>query len=234
VDVNLAQLADPPVAHELAGGAATGGGARFGAVLEHAGRAPHRVAARQVLGQADAERLLDVHVLARLHRRDGHGHVPVVGRGDAHRVNVVSREKLPEIHVGPAIPGPVAVVHGRLGQVAVLRPHVAHGDHPGIGAAQEHGQIGLQPLPPGADVAHPHALARRRRASSEDGGRNDAWSGRHGRSRPQESPPRRTLLLSSHSRLSLPPQGHRALMRLRHSSTNTRPPWGPTRNFSAL
>jgi len=100
-----------------------------------------------------------VHVLARLHRGDGDGHVPVVGRGDADRVDVVAVEKLAEVHTGLAVGVAVALVGGRLGPLADVLPDVADGDDLGGGAAELLAEVQV-PTGAGADVAEDHAVAR--------------------------------------------------------------------------
>ena len=47
--------------------------------------------------QHERQRLLDVDVLAGAQRRDGHERVPVIGRGDDHRVDVLAVEHLAEV-----------------------------------------------------------------------------------------------------------------------------------------
>ncbi len=46
-----------------------------------------------------AERLLNIDILARAHRREADGHVPMVRRGNDHGVNALVREQFPEIVV---------------------------------------------------------------------------------------------------------------------------------------
>ena len=161
VDVDLANLADPTAADQFASLAAHGHRAGLRAVLEHAAVAFDRLAASQILRQADTQRLLDVDVLAGTCRRDGHGHVPVIRRGDADRVDVVAGEDLPEILIGATIGVLVVGVHDALGLLAAILPHVADGHQLGVGAGQLIADV-HHPARPDAQVAKHHAVAGRR------------------------------------------------------------------------
>ncbi len=98
----------------------------------------HRVAQRQVLRHADAQRFFHIHILARPYRRHGDGDVPMVRRGDDHGVNLCIGEQFVKIRIDArAAIGPAGFV--RVKRIDVLRPvgssgfkAVAHRD--GLGA----------------------------------------------------------------------------------------------------
>ena len=80
------------------------------------------------------QRLFAIHVLARPQGRQRDEGVPVVGRGDADRVDVLAVDDFAEIIVGRALaaaPGllGVVVVDVLLGGVAAGGVHVADGQH---------------------------------------------------------------------------------------------------------
>ena len=72
------------------------------------------LAAGEVLLDGHGQRLLHVGVLLRPGGGDGHRHVPMVGRGDHHGVDVLAGQQLAEIAVG------LALDHPRVGFAAVL------------------------------------------------------------------------------------------------------------------
>ena len=57
----------------------------------------HRLNHRPAFGDTERKRLLDIHVLARLAGLNRLQRVPVVGRGDDHRVHLFHREQPPVI-----------------------------------------------------------------------------------------------------------------------------------------
>ena len=78
-----------PLRTQLAANPAIGRAALLGAVLEDPVVFLENLAAEQVLLDADAQGLFDVAVFPRASCHDGDRHVPVVGRGDDHGVDVV-------------------------------------------------------------------------------------------------------------------------------------------------
>jgi len=147
-----------------------GAGALLCAVLEHTVVAPHHVAADQVLGEADAQRLLGVHVLARLGRGHGVVDVPAVQRADHHSVEVVALEHLAEVGVGGAADplGPF---------LAAIFPGVAGRD--GLAAGPD--QPAEDPAAPAAAADQPdgHPLAGRGRALGPQRTAGNHVRGRH-------------------------------------------------------
>ena len=97
-DLDLAQPAAPDDLGRLAE-IAEDVGPLLAAGLEDAVVLPGRVDAPLALGQRQRERLLAVDVLARLHRLDRRDRVPVLGRGDADRVDVLAADQLAEVGV---------------------------------------------------------------------------------------------------------------------------------------
>ena len=120
------QLPDASVANQLAGedeffvGSLLAADLDDGAVLaDHFGHDPP-------LADRHGHRLLAVDRLARLDRRDRHGHVPVVGRGHDDPVDVVPGEHFAKVAVGGATAGAGQRVDLGLGRGENLRVDVAH------------------------------------------------------------------------------------------------------------
>src|SRR6185436_15748142 len=99
----VADLADAPLADVLHHPLEVRARALLRADLHHAvglaGGLDHEAAIADVV----RGRLLDVDVLARFTGEDGHGRVPVLGRGDDHRVDLAVLEQLAEVAVGPGL-----------------------------------------------------------------------------------------------------------------------------------
>ena len=106
-----------------------------------AGRIDHRAA----FGDHQRQRLLAIDVLAALAGGDRRQCVPVVGRGDRHRVDVLAVQQLAIVAVDVALPA-VAIGHLLLGLGRMVLVDVANGHGPG------HAQMAL-PLSTDADVA---------------------------------------------------------------------------------
>ena len=91
------QFAEVAVAGQLAGEAEPAVGALLRARLQDAPGAPHRLANGSPLSDRQRQRLLAVHVLARLHRLNGHERMPVFRRSDRHGVNIRPRKEFAEV-----------------------------------------------------------------------------------------------------------------------------------------
>ena len=101
-DDHLLDFAQPPVADQLAAEPDVAHRPLLRAVLEDAPVALDLAADRGQFLHAHAQRFFHVHVLARADGQQGGRHVPVVGRADGHRVDVVAGEHLPQVAVGRA------------------------------------------------------------------------------------------------------------------------------------
>ena len=181
---HAADRADHTVAHELAGHAKLLHRTLHRAGLQHAPVRGHRIHQRDRLVDVVGQRLLAIDVLAGFQRRDGGNRVPVIGRGDAHRVDVLAREHVPEIVVcgtvrrtGIGMLGVVSVDHFLRGGAAG-GVDVAHGDHPADLAAQKRAEQ-VPALFAHADEAHDEPVVRRgfgapdaRRKDEGRGGKN--------------------------------------------------------------
>jgi len=97
---HAADLADPPVAHQLARPAHTRTGAELGAGLEHAVVLADRLDHLASLVDGQRQGFLAIDILARLHGRDGNQGVPVIGDDDRHGVDVRPCEQFAEVLVG--------------------------------------------------------------------------------------------------------------------------------------
>ena len=190
--------ADPPVADQLAGEPAARLRAALAAGLHHPAVPPRRLDHRPALADRQRERLFDVHVFAPATGRDRGNGVPVVGRGDADRVDVVPFEQLAEVAVDPAIAMAVLGVDQFLRSSCGGLVHVADGDILDLIAAEEDLQID-GPKPAHPDMGHDDPLAGRRPARGAQGGRRDHHGRRHrAHHRPQKLPPGRTSRRTYH------------------------------------
>jgi hypothetical protein len=88
IRANDRDLAETAAGHDLARLLEVRPASLLHAGLHHALRFGDRLQQRFAFLDAMRDRLLDVHVLARAHRVDGHGDVPVIGRADHHRVDI--------------------------------------------------------------------------------------------------------------------------------------------------
>ena len=92
-------------------------------------------------------------------RLDGHQGVPVVRRGDEHRVDVRPGQQLAIVLVHRTVGVPVSLVDDLLGLLAELAPQVADGGHADIVLSRE---TAMMPAAHAADAdaAHDDLLAR--------------------------------------------------------------------------
>ena len=135
--VDVPQLADASVAHDLARPAEERAGALLRAELEDPPGLPDRGPQRLVLGDAQAHRLLQVDVLARPHCGQRDQDVPVIRGGDDHGVDVRAGQNLSEVGVGCARPVLVVLVDQLARRLQLVRLHVAHGHDPRVLLGQE-------------------------------------------------------------------------------------------------
>jgi len=95
-------LAHPLAQGHLAGEAGISIRSLLRTKLEHAPVSLHRFSKHLPLFYAHAQRFLHVHVLARTHGLQRRQHVPMVGRGNYHRIDIVAGAEFPEVVVGCA------------------------------------------------------------------------------------------------------------------------------------
>ena len=141
-----------------------------------------------------SERLLHVGVFLRPGSRDGNRHVPVVGRGDDHGVDIAAGQQLAEIAVG------LALDHSRVGLAAVF---VGVGDGHALRALAllEMAKQLAAPVAD-ADVSERHPFAGRRRIGVAQRGRSDdVRRGRGGRRARQETTPVEANMVHEYSPL---------------------------------
>ena len=174
LDVDRLQLADRAVADEFGHAVIIDRRAVLDAHLEHGLVAIDRLDELASLGDRQ-RRLLAEHVLARFqgHQRDRH--VPMVGRGDDHGVDVLAGDEVAEIGDLLAARGRVLLVDRFAGPRAAAGENVADGNRPGVVFDQE----GLQVMPvtfiAQADKAEGDLLRGRRVAEKPRG--QDRWHG---------------------------------------------------------
>jgi hypothetical protein len=114
------------------------------------------------------QRLLAIDVLAGAQRGEHRDRVPVVGRGDADRVNVLAGDEFAEIVIGRAAAVPIESIHPLLRVVAAGGVHIADRKHPGL-VPEEAGQ---QTARLRAHANEPHRQAP---AGSDVGSPNLGW-----------------------------------------------------------
>jgi hypothetical protein len=126
----------PAFGHELGGGLACSIGPILGAHLADAAVLPRRLHDAAALAHVVPDRLLQVHVLARLHRPDRRQRVPVVARGDRHAVDRLVVDDLAQVLVRRHLTA-LLLRHG-IGQPAgTAEVSIAHGHHVAIAPAGE-------------------------------------------------------------------------------------------------
>jgi hypothetical protein len=131
-----------------------------GAELEHRAAPLHRRLQRPALGQAEADRLLQVDVLAGPGRRQRHQHVPVIRRGDEDGVDVVAGNEVAPIGVRGATAVGVVPVGAAFGQSDAAGLGVADGQDACIVLGEEVPHDGVA-LVSHADAADGDPVARR-------------------------------------------------------------------------
>jgi hypothetical protein len=168
------QFADHPVADQLGRLVKMSGGPELAIHPEHPLLLRHQPGQHPAFLNVARDRFLERHILARAHRGQGHRHVPVVGRGDHHRIDVRPRQQLAEVAVARAALRPVVRI-GRLhalGQAPGI--DVADGQHAAVVGLQERSQVGVIGLAPQADQPDADLLAGRVGAEQPAG--QDQWT----------------------------------------------------------
>ena len=138
----------------------------LGSGLKDAAGLLHDVAEDAALGHGQRQRLFADHVLAGLGRHDSGNHVPMVGRGDAHRVDVLAADQFAEVAVGRAAlvvlaqRRTVMAVDVGFGGVEMILVDVADRDDLGVGTAVDLGEVPAAAVIPAADVTVGDAIAR--------------------------------------------------------------------------
>ena len=171
-------FADVAVQHELDGPAEVGDAPLPGAGLPDPLVLLDGLDHGHALGKGVREGLLAEDVLACLGRLDGGDRVPVVGRGDADRVDVAPPDQFAEVLVGFAVLVVVAIVHlvDGGGQMALV--HVGDGHHAAVGQVQKLAEV-RPALPADADRAH-HDLLRGGLSPEQPAGNQRRRGGRNG------------------------------------------------------
>ncbi len=135
-DVDAFDVADVAIKDELDAALEDFLAALLGAVLENAFMLGAGFHQRAVLIERVAERLFDINILAGSHRRQRDRHVPVVGRGDDHRVNGFVGEQFAEVVVELRIVA-LDFLHHLAGGLAALAEWIGDGDRLGTGHGEE-------------------------------------------------------------------------------------------------
>jgi hypothetical protein len=146
-------------------------GAALQAHLYHPAEAPRRAGHGASFAHHERQRLLHVHVLARLAGVDHLQRVPVIGGVDRHRVEVLQLEQLPVVLELPGLSA-----HLLRGEIEVGLVQVAKRHDLGVGVLEE-GVEDLVAAIAEADEAHADAIACAEHAASADG-RADPGRGR--------------------------------------------------------
>ena len=123
------------------------------------------------------QRLLAIDVLAGAQRGQRDDRVPVVGRGDANRVNVLAGDEVGKIVVSGAVAVAMEFVHFLLGVVPADGVHVAHRQHARVlpeKIIQQAARLNAQ-----ADKAHGQARAGGRLRRPNAGGQEEGRRRRH-------------------------------------------------------
>ena len=161
------QLSDPAVENQLARLAPARVGALLASDLEDSAVPANRVTQDAPFLDGQAQRFLQKDIFACFSRRDGGQDVPMVGRGDADRVDVRPGDQVPVIAEGLAsivgAAGGLPAIMGLDGLLSVLNTFgvdVAYGDDLGLLEAQNLPHV-AHTHPPDADKAERDAIARR-------------------------------------------------------------------------
>jgi len=179
-DLDGGDLAEAPVAHQLAGAVKLRRGALLRAEQKDAPVPADRVAEEPPLGDGQRGGLLHVHVLARERRFHGGLAVPVVGRRDGHRVDVLAGKQLVIVLVQPqcdrgTLVG-VMLIQIRFAQRHPPRVQIGNRDNPHAAACQDSRHVHAFGDPPETDLSHLDRLARCRLPQHPR--RDDRWKGR--------------------------------------------------------
>jgi hypothetical protein len=167
-DGDLLDVADPPAANELARFAEfpEDAGTLLAARLENALVLVDRLDAVFRFQDRQRQRLLAIHVLARLAGFDDRDRVPEVRRGDADRIQVLTRQQFAEIvRLVAALVGRVAAVRrldAVLGVFAASAIDFADGQHLHVRHPQQGRKMVVVRHLATADHGHRDPFARRR------------------------------------------------------------------------
>ncbi len=176
----MLQPADPAVADQLAGTVELRPGvlpALLRADLENPSGLLHFVRHAPPLGDGERGGLLEIDMLARLHRMDGERRVLVVGRGDQHRVDVLRGQQLAIIgmaaraRIGFAGTGGIAIVDQLHAGAEPPGVDIAHRDDLRVSMLVDLLHVVDAADPADADRADGHSV--RRRVRSEHARRHD-------------------------------------------------------------
>ena len=121
--------------------------------------------------------LLADHVLAGLRGHDRGNHVPMIGRGHAHHVDVLAADQLAEVAlriaalVIPAERSAVIRIDLRLRGRQSHLVHVADGDDLGVGVAIDLLEVPIHAVRPAPDIAVNDPIAGSRGAAAAENGR---------------------------------------------------------------
>ena len=160
IAVQRLELAEHAAAGDVHAEAKTRDAAPLGAALVDGPEPLHRIGHGPALGDRQRDRLFAVDVLAGLGRFDGDDRVPMVRRGDQHRVEIAAGEDLAKIVVRGAVLVAIGGVDRILGALPVTRIDIADGQHPHVLKRQEALEV-VHPLPAQADRPHREPLAGR-------------------------------------------------------------------------
>ena len=166
-DFDGVQLSDPAVANQFARPAPARIGTLLASHLKDAAIPADRIAQDTPFFDGQAERLLQKDILARLGRGDGRQHVPVVRRGNTHRIDILLGDQVSVITVAFApfivAAGSLPTIMGFDGFLSVFNAigiDIAHGNHLGLPESQNLSHI-VHAHPPDTDKAERNPIARR-------------------------------------------------------------------------
>jgi hypothetical protein len=161
VAVQRLEPAEHAAARDVHGEAKARDAAALRAALVHGGVPLHGLDHGPALGDRERDWFFTVDILAGFRRLDGKDGVPVVGRSDQHRVNVVAGENLPKIGVRCAVLVAVRGIDQVLGRQPAVRIDVAYGQHLHVLERQEALEV-VRSLATHANRPHRNPPARRR------------------------------------------------------------------------
>ena len=90
-----------------------------------------------ILRDRQSHRLFHIHILPRPHRSQGCQDMPVIGRGDQHRIHVIASHQLPEVMVSSAVTIPVMTVDEVPSRFEDVRFEITERDHLRVRSPQE-------------------------------------------------------------------------------------------------
>ena len=147
---------------------------------KHAAITPGRGNHPRAFTQRERFRLLAVHVLAAAAGLDGNDRMPMVGRGNVHRVDVGASQQFAEIVVDLAVAVLIVTIDVGLGLLAHFFANIAQGHVLHVFAIQK-GALIAAALIADADAGHHNPIAGRRTAVLAQRGRGNDIGGGHRR-----------------------------------------------------